>query len=133
MHRQTTNNLIVIMHPSRGVLYGEHPFFYFMDYLILTLATWRISSLLISEHGPWHIFERLRALVGVQYHPETFERIASSMLSEMFTCIWCMSVWVGILLTVAYYLLPQVTIWLMLPLALSTAALAINRVIDDAN
>lgn len=104
-----------------------------MDYLILALAVWRISSLLISEPGPWHIFERLRHAVGVRYHPETYERIASNTLSEMFTCIWCMSVWIGILLTVAYYLLPQVTTWLMLPLALSTAALAVNRVIDDAN
>ena len=94
--------------------------------LILSLATFRIASLLVNEEGPFGIFVRLRGAVGVtvnQYHQEE----ATTFWGELFTCIWCMSVWVGCGWTLAHLLFPAVTIWLALPFALSGAAILFNR------
>jgi hypothetical protein len=38
-----------------------------MDFIILALATWRLSNLLVNESGPYDVFERVRARVGVYY------------------------------------------------------------------
>lgn len=98
-----------------------------MAYLVLAFATWRISSLLINEDGPALAFTRLRVLVGVRYNGETFQREASNNVAGVFACIWCMSVWVGLALTVAYWFFPATTIWLCLPLALSAVAILIDK------
>jgi hypothetical protein len=55
-----------------------------MTFLLYSLATWRISSLLCNEDGPVDIFKRLRAAV-----------CASPFLSGLLSCVWCCSVWVG--------------------------------------
>ncbi len=46
-------------------------FFLFMDILILMLATWRISSLLVDENGPFDIFAELRYRVGVRFDKQS--------------------------------------------------------------
>jgi hypothetical protein len=48
-------------------------------FIVLALATWRISYMLVSEAGPGHIFEKLRTL----------------KLGGVMDCIFCTSVWVG--------------------------------------
>ncbi len=50
------------------------------EFILLSLATWRITSLLTEEDGPGDIFIKLRAVlkpIGV------------------LECFWCASVWVG--------------------------------------
>jgi hypothetical protein len=94
--------------------------------IILSLATFRIASLLVNEEGPFGIFVRLRGAVGVtlnQYHQEE----ATTIWGELFTCIWCMSVWAGCGWTLVYFIFPTIAIWLALPFALSAAAIFINR------
>jgi hypothetical protein len=56
-----------------------------MTLLLYSLATWRISSLLCNEDGPADIFKRLRAAV-----------CRSPFLSGLLSCVWCCSVWVGL-------------------------------------
>lgn len=97
-----------------------------MTYLILALATWRISSLLVNEDGPWSMFTRLRAAVGVRYD-EDLQRQADNVVAGAFTCIWCMSVWAGLGWSMVLLMWPQVTVWLALPLALSAAAIGADR------
>ena len=92
-----------------------------MNYLILALATWRISSLLANEDGPYNIFERLRQWSGVHYDAYSNPQ-GSNELAKMLMCILCNSVWVGAALTVTYWLLGDVAIWLSLPFALSAVA-----------
>lgn len=73
------------------------------------MATWRISSLLVNEEGPLELFARLRLLV--------------SGITDLLTCIWCCSVWVGIGFTALYWYLPAVAFWVALPFALSAGAI----------
>jgi hypothetical protein len=55
-----------------------------MTLLLYSLATWRISSLLVCEDGPADILKRLRATV-----------CRSPFLSGLLSCVWCCSVWIG--------------------------------------
>lgn len=99
----------------------SHPAFpslYF--FLILCLATWRLSSLLVSEKGPFNLFSKIRHVAGIR------EGKATNVIAEGLQCIWCTSIWVGTVLTLFYALLPALALWLSLPLALSTIAIILN-------
>ena len=74
------------------------------------------------------MFTRLRALVGVRYDGETFQQTASNVVAGAFMCIWCMSVWVGLILMIAWLLWPQSTLWAATPLALSAVAIVMDKV-----
>lgn len=65
-------------------------------FLALSLATWRISSMLVNESGPANVFRRVRNGLGVipGEKPENQPHI----LAGIFACLWCNSVWVGWLL-----------------------------------
>jgi hypothetical protein len=91
------------------------------DLIVLALATYRLSSLLVDEEGPWELFERLRALAGMRYDALS-RRYGTNQLSQALTCVWCTSVWVGGALALAYYVLGVTLIWLALPFALSAVA-----------
>lgn len=97
-----------------------------MAYLILTLATWRITSLLVNEYGPFNLLERMRYRLGVRYD-ESLQRIGMNVVAEAFTCMWCLSVWVGLVLSIALYAMPVLSVWLLLPFALSAGAIVIDR------
>lgn len=97
-----------------------------MDFLILTLATWRISNLFVNEDGPFMLFAELRRLAGVTYD-EASEPIASNEAAKLLTCVFCFSVWLGLAVAVAYYFYPIRTYWVCLPFALSAGAIALDR------
>lgn len=86
-----------------------------MDYLILMLATWRLSSLFTDEDGPFQIFAHLR------------EWTETNISAELFNCLWCFSIWTGLILTVAYWYSPIYTRWIALPFALSAGAILIEK------
>jgi hypothetical protein len=53
-------------------------------FLLAALATWRLAFLLAREDGPWYIFARLR------------NRLDSSPLSQLLSCVKCVGMWVSI-------------------------------------
>lgn len=62
--------------------------------LALALVTWRLSSLLNREDGPFDIFARVRTLAGVEY--DVYSRpYGSNVISKGLICFWCVSIWVG--------------------------------------
>lgn len=100
-----------------------------MDLVILVLATWRIASLLAQEDGPFDLFERLRVLAGTRYNQQS-EPVGLTPLAQGLLCVWCTSVWVGALMTLAYWRDTRV-VWLAMPLALSAGAILIQRLTGD--
>lgn len=96
-----------------------------MHYLILALATWRLSNLLVNEDGPGNMFAYLRAFVGVQ----EFADDQPNAVAGAFACIWCMSVWVGALFGVGWLVWGDAIMWGALPLALSAVAIAMDKVL----
>ena len=99
-----------------------------MDFLLLALATWRLSSLLVQEDNPWDFLARFRRWLGVRYDEHSVF-YGLNTLAALFACIWCASVWVGLAMAVAYLTVGRNFLLLCLPLALSAMALLLNRMV----
>lgn len=90
-----------------------------MDRLIVAgLATWRLSSLLLYESGPLGVFMHLRSLAA-----------RTSFTTQLFSCMYCISIWVGLLCAV----LMVSDLWVaLLPFALSGIAIGVDRCLRPA-
>jgi len=98
-----------------------------LEFVVLALATWRIASLLAQEAGPFDVFPRLRKVTGVTYDADGVPH-GTGVIAEGITCIWCNSMWVGIVVALAWWLAPDIAFWLALPFALSACAVLIDGV-----
>jgi len=101
----------------------------FTELIVYILATWRLARLLTSEQGPYDVFDRLRHKIGISYDDEG-EPHGANVVAEAVMCLWCLSIWIGLGVAIAYYVAPTVTFWVTLPLALSAGAVIVNEVID---
>lgn len=88
--------------------------------LILALATFRISRLLTVDV----IFESLRDWIWKRKPPHT-------KIGYLFTCTWCMSIWVASLLVICYTIITTATTLIALPFALSAVAGLIAARLDN--
>ncbi len=108
-----------------------------LEALVLSAAVWRISYMLVWEDGPFDVLERLRELFGVRYSFGEGERIVSAALplwrtsiAKLFLCVYCMSLWCAFGFAFLYYIQPFLAVALAVPFALSTGAIALNRLCD---
>lgn len=62
-----------------------------MKILIISLAVWRISSLLAREDAPFRLLARFREWLEKQ------ENVLLRQLSDAIHCVWCSSIWFGLL------------------------------------
>lgn len=85
--------------------------------LVAALSCWRITSLLIREDGPFDIFMHIRTLTG---------RIRG--LEALTTCVWCLSFWIGAAVSAVAF---TTYWWLLMPFALSAAAVGLDKVLHD--
>jgi hypothetical protein len=86
--------------------------------ILLALATYRISRLLIADV----IFDNLRNKIWEKFQPN------NTKIGYLFTCYWCMSIWVASLITICYTIVPVATTIACIPFALSAVAgLIANR------
>lgn len=88
------------------------------DVVTTGLATWRLSSMLVNEYGPFGMFMRLRALTGIEHDSSGVPIVVPT--NNVLSCIWCTSVWVAALLL----LLPRVV---SCALAISTVAIVVSE------
>lgn len=96
-----------------------------VELIVLCLATWRISSLLCDEEGPWNVFSRLRNKVGVKYN-EANELYATNEIAKAFMCLWCISIYVSGIVIILYLLMP-VSIYVFAALAFSAIAMLADK------
>lgn len=102
-----------------------------LHFVVLALATWRISNMLVAEDGPWLVFEHIRLRVGLQ--PPTYSDMQretdppGKMPGTLFNCVWCLSIWIATGWLGAYAASRKVTMWLALPFALSAISCMIDR------
>lgn len=97
-------------------------------FFYLSLAAWRLASLVANEDGPWMVFRRLRQRAEMWCKKYRF--CSELGLYELFSCEWCNSIWIGTILTVMYLWLGETILYLALPLALSTVAIVIKYVVQ---
>lgn len=93
--------------------------------VVLAFANWRLASLLAREEGPYGLLPWLRHKLGVR-HDEYHEAYGTNVVSQGVICIWCNSFWIGVFQTLYALFLPEVALWLFLPLALSTGAIILE-------
>lgn len=98
-----------------------------MNFLIGILATWRLSAMLSYEAGMFNIFIRFREFIGI-VHDDNGDVVDSdgSFLADLFSCIWCLSVWVGLFVGLIIYFFPVLVV-IFYPFALSAGAILIER------
>jgi hypothetical protein len=88
-------------------------------FILLSLATYRLARLITIDV----IFEWLRNRVWKRFPPST-------TFGYLFTCVWCMSIWFGSLLTVWYTIDSATALIFTFPLALSAVAGIITARVD---
>lgn len=115
--------------------------------LVTVFATWRLTSLVSRERGPFAIGVRVRSLFGVFHEPDgspsrdedgdlrlnpvTPFRTVDALLHEIglgLTCMWCCSVWVSMALAfLLREVAPEIVLgtgsYLLVVLALSGGAI----------
>lgn len=88
-------------------------------FILLSLATYRLARLFTIDT----IFDSLRQAIWRRKGPET-------LTGYLFTCVWCMSIWFGSLLTIWYTIDTATAVIFSLPLALSAVAGIITARVD---
>lgn len=73
--------------------------------------------MLVHEDGPFEMFWHIRDRIGV------YERGEMRGLRDLFSCVWCMSVWMGAAVVLASRACPRVARPCVRALALSTASI----------
>src|SRR5919197_2216372 len=99
----------------------------FTIFFYLSLAAWRLASLVANEDGPWMIFKRFRE--GSERWCKKYRFCRELGLYELVSCEWCNSIWIGVGLTALYLWIGDTILYIALPLALSTVAIFIKQVI----
>ena len=94
--------------------------------LIAALATYRLTLLINKESGPFDLLGRFRTWAGVTYDQYS-NPVASGQLSEAILCPFCLSIWIGFMVTLfvgAAWLLgaEKIALYILLPFALSGAS-----------
>jgi hypothetical protein len=84
-----------------------------LDFVLASLATWRVSSLLVREEGPYALLARARGA------------LATSMIGGALECFYCASLWVAA--PIALWLSGPTRAWATTWLALSGAAILAER------
>ena len=90
-----------------------------LDLIILGLATWRISYMVVWEDGPFNVFSEIQSWTQ-----------RSDFLSGLLSCVNCLSVWVATFLVLSAIMDKIVTVYLMLPFALSAIAVILEEKIN---
>lgn len=89
-------------------------------FVVLALASYRLTRLLVIDT----IFEPMRDAIWSRFAP-------SHPVGYLFTCMWCMSIWVSSLLVLCYTIFSTVTLVFAMIFALSAVASLIAARWDD--
>ena len=94
-----------------------------IDYVIITLATWRLIRLFVYDAITKFLREQFYDAVKTKsgYQLEKPARGPRRTIADLFSCPWCMGVWLGALV-VFFYLLSPYAVFPLVVLAISAPA-----------
>lgn len=109
----------------------------FMDFLLLILASFRITRLFVFDR----ITEFIRAIVleeaveknengedEIYYVPKPGK--VRGFFGELISCYWCTGVWSAIFLTILYFVIPMIVTPFVLVFAIAGAASIIEALLQ---
>ena len=90
-------------------------------------ASWRLASLIMEEKGPFDLFIKVRAFLGV---PEDIDdRNEGNFWTHLLGCTYCTSMWTG---TFTFLLaISGIGMVALMPLAISTRTILLDKKIND--
>ena len=83
------------------------------SFMVLSLASWRLTVLLTIDDGPLGVFRRFRGLV------HRLDPLSLDGPAELIDCPYCTGVWVSAAVVVAWGLWPVATSVIAFPLAMA--------------
>jgi len=110
-----------------------------VTFLVVGLAVWRISSLLVNENGPFYVFRELRERAGIHNtirsifgkNANTVEKVVpDTFFAQLLSCVWCCSIWVGFSFTLLLCMSEAVSVLISLPFAWSAVSIFLNKHIE---
>lgn len=97
------------------------------DFIIYILAVWRIANLFVNEAGPYGVFLKLRMLTGIRHDDGgRAVEIPDNFSAQLFSCVWCFSIWVGFFLSAFWLISPEWSLRFAVPFAMSGGAVCIE-------
>ena len=97
-------------------------------FLVGSLATFRLSLLLVDDPGPWYVLDRLKERFGLHWVTDLSPNglgdsgwAADNAPVEVLSCFWCVSLAVGFL--VAWLMRHRLPFWPLTGLAFSSFAI----------
>lgn len=100
----------------------------FTQFIVYSLAVWRIASLLVRESGPFGMFKTFREWAGIRHDDAGFPAIVpDNFLAQALNCVWCSSIWVAFFFTIFMLFLPVLSLQIATIFALSTMAILIDN------
>lgn len=97
-----------------------------LTFLILSLAVWRVSSLVVHEAGPFDMFIKIREFFGIQHDNGIPYMIPSTFIAGVISCVWCFSIWLSVLWVILWFTSPDFIFYVSLPLAFSGFAIMVE-------
>lgn len=100
-------------------------------FLVLALTTYRLTLLINKEAGPFDMMGRFRSWVGIKF--DTYSNpYATNQFAEMILCPLCLSVWIGVGVTILWVVarlsgVEIILFYALLPFALSGLAVFIFK------
>lgn len=92
-------------------------------------AIWRLSSMIAVEDGPFYVFAKLRHLAGMRYD-EHSTPLPQNEFARGLVCVWCLSVWVAMLVSLFYWFCGTMVVWMLFPFALSGVVIAVDTLVN---
>ena len=75
---------------------------WFLEATVYSLAVFRLTMLLHSENGPFHVFDWLRFKAGITVDKNGKQiLIKNSFFARLLTCPYCLSGWISLFAIVA--------------------------------
>lgn len=97
------------------------------EFILIALAVYRLSYMLVIESGPLAIFVHLRNLLGATDTECARQRYNAPYITNVLCCLLCTSVWVSALMLGVWELAPIVVYWL----GIAGAMLVVFQVVQD--
>lgn len=100
------------------------------QFIVYSLAIWRIANLFVNEAGPFFVFKAIREWAGI-VHDDAGNPflVPDNFTAQALSCVWCMSLWVGFFFTIFLLTLPNIAFYVATTFAFSTLAILIDTYI----
>lgn len=86
--------------------------------------------MIVNEDGPLDIFPIFKYKIGVRWDEES-RPYAINKFAKLFLCVWCLSIWVGLVFTIIIAINDTIAFWLSIPFVFSTVSIFLETILID--